>query len=82
MISSGDSRKSQNRTLSDSLEIKKLAVLVLLDLSIAFDTIDHSILLDRLHNLVGLCGAVFNRFLSYLTDREFYVAMDQHSSNS
>lgn len=62
------------------MENKKLSILVLLDLMAAFDTIDHCILLNRLRYTVGLSGSVFNWFKSFLTDRDFYVSIGEHSS--
>ena len=41
-------------------------VLVLLDLSAAFDTIDHSVLFDRMENIIGIEGTALNWFRSYL----------------
>ncbi|XDV16949.1 hypothetical protein PO909_016432 [Leuciscus waleckii] len=58
----------------------KLSVLVLLDLSAAFDTVDHNILLDRLENWVGLSGIVLKWFSSYLDERGYYVSIGDHKS--
>jgi hypothetical protein len=50
-----------------------VAVLVLLDLSSAFDTVDHAILLRRLEVSFGLIGPALAWFRSYLTGRTQYM---------
>ncbi|HSN23631.1 MAG TPA: reverse transcriptase domain-containing protein [Methylomicrobium sp.] len=58
-----------------------LSVLTLLDLSAAFDTVDHETLLHRLRVSYGLDGAVIDWFASYLHDRTQFVRCGGSSSN-
>ena len=55
-------------------------MLGLLDFSSAFDTIDHPILVHRLHTNFGFTDSVLQWFSSYLTDRTHYVSLSNHCS--
>ncbi len=58
----------------------KISVLVLLDLSAAFDSVDYNILLQRLENWVRLSGMVHKWFSSYLEGRGYYGNIGEHKS--
>ena len=57
-------------------------LLVSLDLSAAFDTIDHSVLLSRLHTSFGISGTALSWLTSYLYSRSQHVRIGQSSSPS
>jgi len=59
--------------LVNAIRSQKLSCLCLLDLSAAFDTIDHSTLLTHLLSWFGIYGSVLNWFKSYLSSRSFRV---------
>ena len=48
-------------------------MLSLLDLSAAFDTVDHDTLLRRLQTSYGFDGIVIKQFISYLSGRVQYL---------
>ena len=68
--------------LLDGIDSGKICYLNLLDLSAAFDTIDHDILIDRLHTSFGISGIVLKWIRSYLTDRTYCVKVGQYTSDS
>jgi len=71
------------RVLSDILgavDSGDVAALVLLDLSAAFDTVDHAILYRRLQVSYGLGGPELEWFRSYLSERSQYVRRGIHRS--
>ena len=55
-------------------------MLLLLDLSAAFDTVDHEILLGRLSSRFGIKGKTLDWLRIYLTDRTQLVKVDDASS--
>ena len=57
--------KVQNDILT-ALDAGSSAILLMLDLSAAFDTIDHDILLSRSCNVYGITGNALDWFRSYL----------------
>ena len=65
-----------------SIDVKQCVVLLLLDLSAAFDTIDHKILLHRLRSKFGIKGKALSWPQSYLTDRSQSVQIDGFTSSA
>ena len=64
--------KVQNDILR-AVDDKKSVILLLLDLSAAFDTVDHLILLSRLSNRFVIKGNALAWFDSYLKSRKQYL---------
>jgi hypothetical protein len=54
-----------------------ITMLVLLDLSAAFDTIDHRILIDRLSNTYGIKGTALDWFRSYVSNRTQSIIINE-----
>ena len=61
---------------------QRVTILVLLDLSAAFDTVDHAILLKRLTTDFGIGGNALEWFSSYLSARSQRVLFEGATSAS
>ena len=61
-------------------DLKNKVVLLLLDLSAAFDTVNHKILLSKLKEKFGISGDVLDWFRSYLEGRSFTVIIEKSKS--
>ena len=64
-----------------SMERGRATVLVSLDLSAAFDTVDHQILLEVLGSTYGISDAALGWIASYLTDRKLRVNIKDSTSD-
>ena len=70
--------------LISAIGSQKVSCLCLLDLSAAFDTIDHDILITRLSSWFGIHGSVlswFKSYLRYLSSRCFRVKCETDLSS-
>ncbi len=63
-----------------SIDSGSSAILILLDISAAFDTVDHDILLKRFECVVGVQGLALEWFASYLKGRTFSVNIGSFTS--
>jgi Reverse transcriptase (RNA-dependent DNA polymerase) len=68
--------------LYQTIDNKETAVLVSLDLSAAFDTVSHNILLNRLNAEFGVRGTALAWIKSYLSDCHQFVKIGRHRSES
>ena len=58
------------------MNTQEVTLLVMLDLSATFDTVNHKILLTRLNKELGICGSALEWFKSYLAKRVQRVYID------
>ena len=65
-----------------AIDNRHCVMLLLLDLSAAFDTVDHEILLKRLNSKFSICGTALDWLRSYLTNRTQVVLIDGRKSQS
>ena len=67
--------KVQNEILCER-DNQKCVVLLLLEMSAAFDTVDHELLLERMSKRYGVPGNALKWFRSYIQDRKQFVMTD------
>ena len=70
---------SINHNLTTQYYDNKYTAIIQTDLSVAFDTIDHSILIDKME-YYGICGKALNIMHSFFSDRKQYVSIDNMES--
>ena len=63
------------------MDRQEITFLILIDLSAAFDTINHSLMIDILENDFGIAGVVKKWFESYLVSRQQRIMVKQHLSD-
>ena len=68
--------------LLSSIDGKKSVVLIGQDISAAFDTISHDILLKRMKGRFGVSEVALDWLRSYVTGRKQFVKLDRHTSST
>ena len=67
--------------ITQALDQQKEVIIVLIDFSSAFDTIEHTTLTNRLLHQFGISGTVLKWITSYLTDRSHVVSVLKSASD-
>ena len=67
--------------LLQSIDENKAVLMVLLDMSAAFDTVDHALFLQRLDKRFGIRGCANSWFKTYLENRATKVVINQMFSD-
>ena len=65
----------------ETIDFGKITIQTALNMSAAFDTLDHATLLHRLKHTFGLSGFVISWIRSYLTNHTSFVKIDSSSSS-
>jgi len=67
--------------ITEEMDDKKFSLGIFIDLSKAFDTVNHKILLEKLH-LYGIRGNAFDWFSNYLSNRHQFVQLSNTKSTT
>ena len=73
-------RQEETVRCTNPLDNKKSCAALFIDLSKEFDTVDHRLLLQRLHS-IGFSSTVLSCFFNYLSGRTQCVALNKCSSS-
>lgn len=65
-----------------NMDEQKVTLLVLLDLSSAFDTVNHQVLLEPLRSRFGVTGTALDWFASYLSGRVQCISVNGGTSDA
>ena len=68
------------KDIDTALDRKSMVILVMLDVSSAFDTIEHEVLLTRLEHTFGITDKALAWLRSYLSERHQHVVVDSTMS--